>query len=465
LPEADVVNQDDPLIVLPGCLHLKRDPSKERLLGQFKGRIAQLMAHVTRDKTVHATPAQNHSTWRPPINLAVLDFLQDQATKRKVFLVTDRSRDEILNLLGANNIFHEIVSAGDSPADAIKPLIGNSSFALMGTADTTPELWSQASTRHLVKVEHLSDSATQNEVELEQIFDAPKPSLASLKSSLRTYQWTKNFLVFVPLVAAHELSDINAIVAALGMFVCFCLVSSFGYVINDLLDLQSDRAHPIKYRRPFASGQLDVRQGLSLAGILFALAVLGGNLLPYPSLFVLLGYLLLTVSYSIYLKTRLMLDVVALGATFTLRVLGGAVAIQSELSFYLLSFSIFLFSSLSLLKRYAELHNLRERRKTFARGRGYAVEDMGTVRSIGVALGCMSAFILGQYINSPLVTQFYTKPQLIWMLFPLLLYWLGRIWILAGRGQVNEDPLIFAMRDNASRAVLVIGAIVVFLAV
>ncbi len=426
------------------------------------------MAHVTSDRDQHnPVNPPTGTTWRPPLNLDVFDFLKSTAAGRQLILVTDRNRDDILDLLGTNNVFHEIITVGggESAMPAIENMLGNAPFELMGTSDTSPDLWQEASAQYLVNNKNGGSESPSPDVQFTRIFNAPGPSISSLKSSLRTYQWTKNFLVFVPLVAAHELSDISAVIAAAGMFVCFCLVSSFGYVINDLLDLQSDRAHPIKFRRPFASGQLDVRQGLTLAAILFALTLIGGSLLPYPSLIVLLSYLLLTVSYSIYLKTRLMLDVVALGATFTLRVLGGAVAIQSELSFYLLSFSIFLFSSLSLLKRYAELHNLKERRKTFARGRGYAVEDMGTVRAIGVALGCMSAFILGQYINSPLVTQFYAKPQLIWLLFPLLLYWLGRIWILAGRGLVNEDPLIFAMRDNASRAVLVIGAIVVFLAV
>lgn len=149
---------------------------------------------------------------------------------------------------------------------------------------------------------------------------------------------------------------------------------------------------------------------------------------------------------------------VSLGGLFTLRVIGGAAAIQTELSFYLLSFSIFLFSSLAMVKRYAELHNLRAQNRLAARGRGYRVEDMAPVRIIGISLGYMSVFIMGLYINSPLITQYYSNPKMIWLMLPLLIYWLGRLWILANRGEVNEDPLIFAIKDRTSLVVLIVSA-------
>ena len=248
------------------------------------------------------------------------------------------------------------------------------------------------------------------------------------------------------------------------MFVCFSAIASFGYIFNDLLDLQSDRAHQTKCRRPFASGQLSALQGMLIGAILLLIAITGCFFVPSTSAWVLVAYLLLTMCYSVYLKTKLMIDVVSLGALFTLRVIGGAAAIETELSFYLLSFSIFLFSSLGMVKRYAELHNLQAMNKLSARGRGYRVEDMAPVRIIGISLGYMSVFIMGLYINSPLITQYYSNPKIVWFLFPLLTYWLGRLWILANRGEVNEDPLIFAAKDTTSLLVAALSAVTLIIA-
>jgi 4-hydroxybenzoate polyprenyltransferase len=178
----------------------------------------------------------------------------------------------------------------------------------------------------------------------------------------------------------------------------------------------------------------------------------------------LFAYLALTLSYSLYLKTKLMLDIVALGGLFTLRVIGGGAAIQTELSFYLLCFSIFIFSSLGLVKRYAELKNLQNRNKQTARGRGYIVEDMLPVLIIGITLGNLSVFVMGLYIDSPLVNQFYNNPKLIWFLMPLLTYWLGRLWIITHRGMMNEDPLIFATKDKTSLLILAIAVVILYFA-
>ena len=194
------------------------------------------------------------------------------------------------------------------------------------------------------------------------------------------------------------------------------------------------------------------------------IAVVGCFFLPTPAAWALAGYLALTLGYSTYLKTKLMLDVVCLGGLFTLRVIGGAAAIQSDLSFYLLIFSIFLFSSLGMVKRFAELHNLQIANKLSARGRGYRVEDMAPVRMIGISLGYMSVFIMGLYINSPLITEYYSNPKVIWFLIPLLTYWLGRLWIIANRGEVHEDPLIFALKDSTSLLVAAISAVILVIA-
>ena len=448
MPNPDYNN---PLIcALNGAL-LKTHLKSERLLFGFKSGLERLMSSdidLQRLELERADPTV--SSFEVPLSQEVYAFLKAEKSRgRHLILDTSESIDAVDEILSEKNLFDAIVNLKtQQPPD---------SYDYIGGRKTPASIWEQANKKYLVGNSEAPKSFTGH-------FKTPKADTKTLIKAIRAHQWLKNLLVFVPIITSQQLSSPDALLSTIIMFVCFSVVASFGYIFNDLLDLQSDRAHQTKCRRPFASGQLSALQGMLIGAILLLIAITGCFFVPSTSAWVLAAYLLLTMCYSVYLKTKLMIDVVSLGALFTLRVIGGAAAIETELSFYLLSFSIFLFSSLGMVKRYAELHNLQAMNKLSARGRGYRVEDMAPVRIIGISLGYMSVFIMGLYINSPLITQYYSNPKIVWFLFPLLTYWLGRLWILANRGEVNEDPLIFAAKDTTSLLVAALSAVTLIIA-
>lgn len=452
-----------PLICELDSALIKTDLRSEALIHRTKDGLQRVLSskfdlkrlQLERDEHKFAGPVL-------PVNEEVFNFLKSRKESgQPLILCTSETPETTSRLLADLNIFDQIIENCDS-ADLQNRFGG---FDFIGNSKTETSVWESASKRFVVEAsDKTSTILHQNNLPVAQTFATTQSGIKDIYKSLRVYQWLKNLLVFVPIITSQQIDNAAALVSSFIMFICFSMVASFGYIVNDLLDLQSDRAHPVKFKRPFASGALTVNHGLIISAVLLTLAAIGCSFLPVSAGIALACYLLLTVCYSLYLKTKLMIDVVALGGLFTLRVIGGAEAIETELSFYLLSFSIFIFSSLGMVKRFAELHNLQKRNKLAAHGRGYRVEDMAPVRIIGISLGYMSVFVMGQYINSPVVTQFYDNPKLIWLLFPLLTFWLGRLWILANRGEVNEDPLIFAVKDRTSLFVVALSALILFIA-
>lgn len=289
--------------------------------------------------------------------------------------------------------------------------------------------------------------------------------LRHLVRALRPHQWAKNALVFVPLLAAHKTGSIAAFIAALLAFLAFSACASSVYVINDLLDLESDRQHPRKRLRPFAAGNLSIMSGIVLAPLLLAGAAVLAYLLPRDFALVLAAYFVLTLAYSFELKRIAVLDILALAGLYTSRIVAGAAAVNVPLSFWLLLFSVFLFVSLALVKRFAELEALRRAGKLKASGRGYRVEDLPILHSMGTASGYASVLVLALYINSPAVDGLYRNPKAMWMLCIVLLYWISRVWIKAHRGQMHDDPLVYALKDPVSLATGALAAVAVLFAV
>lgn len=454
-----------PLVCNLNGVLLKTNLHAERRVQAVKDKIESLLSSSFEHE--HALPAATKPDLEGtalPLNQALLDYLREQkATGRRLVLNTTESPEAAAQLLGEDQIFDEILSCRDTAQ--LNSTFGENSYDYIGDETTALDVWHSARQRIIVAPNNSTAADLDAKgLKVSKQFTKPGIDFKSAFRCLRAYQWLKNLLVFVPIITSQQLNDAMALKNSVIMFICFSMVASFGYIVNDLLDLKSDRAHPKKQHRPFASGNLSIRHGLIISMALLTITVLLSLALPAGAALALLAYLLLTIFYSLYLKTKLMIDVVALGSLFTLRVIGGAAAIESELSFYLLSFSIFIFSSLGMVKRFAELHNLQSRNQLVARGRGYRVEDMAPVRIIGISLGYMSVFIMGLYINSPLVTQYYSHPKFIWFLFPLLTYWLGRLWILANRGEVNEDPLIFAIKDRTSLMVVAVAALILIVA-
>jgi 4-hydroxybenzoate polyprenyltransferase len=283
------------------------------------------------------------------------------------------------------------------------------------------------------------------------------PPLALVRV-LRPHQWVKNLLVFVPILLDHRLTQPEVLARGAIAFGAFCMAASGAYVLNDLLDLEADRSHPIKRHRPFASGALPPRLGYLLAPALIGMALAVGASLVTPGfLALLLLYIGLTTAYSTYLKRVVVLDVLLLAGLYTLRVLAGITASGVRFSTWLLAFSTFLFLSLAFLKRHGELSTAPAPGGSTVRRRGYLPQDMEWLRTMGAASAYLAVLVLALYLNSDEVVQLYRKPAVLFLVCPLLLYWTSRMWLFAHRGQIHEDPIVAAARDLSS---YVVGALV-----
>ncbi len=295
------------------------------------------------------------------------------------------------------------------------------------------------------------------------ITDDDSNTLEKYAAALRLHHWLKNVLVFVPVTLAHRLNEPELVGATVVAFLSFGLTASSVYLLNDLFDLQADRSHPSKRSRPLASGSLPIEHAVLLIPVLLIAATACAVLLPTPFLLTLGGYFLLTLAYSLRLKHAVILDVIALAALYTLRLIGGATATVVVPSFWLLSFSMFLFLSLALVKRFSELSMHSDRHAGVA-VRGYTDHDLPMLSQLGTASALMSVLVLALYINSESVSVLYEHPQVIWLMCPLLLYLVGRIWLLAHRNRLDEDPVIFILRDRRSHWIAVLGILLLWIA-
>ena len=268
--------------------------------------------------------------------------------------------------------------------------------------------------------------------------------------TIRIHQWGKNILVFIPLFAAHQEKDPLLVGKSLLAFGAFSLCASAVYVMNDLLDLQSDRRHPRKRHRPFAAALLPLPAGLFLVPLLLGLAFASGFLLKSNFILVLGFYFLLTSIYSLWIKQIVILDVIFLAILYTLRIIAGGVATGIPPSFWLLAFSVFFFLGLAMVKRYSELLISKRAGQVSPHGRGYHTEDFPVLHSLGAASGYGSVLVLALYINSPEIQVLYRHPKFLWFLIPILLFWISRVWLISHRGLMHDDPLIFALRDKVS---------------
>ena len=278
-----------------------------------------------------------------------------------------------------------------------------------------------------------------------------RPGRALVKG-VRAYQWAKNLLVFVPLLTAHVYLQPHSLAAAAFAFIAFSLVASAVYLANDLVDLEDDRRHPTKRARPLASGELPIAAALLLVPVLLVAAAATAALLPWAFGTLLLVYVAANLAYSWRLKRAALVDVFVLAGLYTLRILAGAAAIEVPVSHWLLAFSLFAFLSLALAKRYVEVANVASRDEERVGGRGYLAGDGALLGMLGTASGYLSVLVFALYITSPQVVMLYRSPAILWFAVPLLLYWVSRVWLLAHRGALHEDPLLFALHDPPSYA-------------
>ncbi|MBH1477511.1 UbiA family prenyltransferase [Stenotrophomonas maltophilia] len=393
-----------------------------------------------------------------PYNTRVLELLRDTPQRPRV-LCTASDQLLVAPIAAHLGLFEQVIASdgqrnlsGARKAQALVDAFGERGFDYAGNGTVDLPVWARASGAWVVNNGPPLASAAARHTQVLGHWPGPSRLQAWVKA-LRPHQWLKNLLVFVPLLTAHRFLEATAVADALLAFAAFSLCASGVYVLNDLLDLGADRRHPRKRLRPFAAGRLPLLHGL-FAGPLLTLCGLAIGLACSPSFAtVLLGYYALTLGYSLRLKRVVMLDVVLLAGLYTLRIIGGTVAIGAELSFWLLAFSMFIFLSLALLKRYTELHSVLARGNTRADGRGYDVEDLPLLQSLGAAAGYCAVLVMALYINSPDSVELYRNPKLLWFICPILLYWVSRTWVIAHRGKMHDDPIVFAATDRVSQIV------------
>lgn len=385
-------------------------------------------------------------------------FLKDQhARGRKLVLIT-ASDQRIASKIAAHlSLFSEVLSS-----DGITNLAGREKLALLrkkfgakgfdyaanGVIDLA--IWPDANEAIVVGAPLSLVKKVRQTTPVLHHFPGKKIDMSVLLKAVRLHQWLKNLLIFVPLILAHKVTELPLLFDAVYAFFSFGLCASGIYLLNDLLDLEADRAHPRKKFRPLAAGDLPLIWGCAMIPILLLASVLIALNLPGSFLAVLGIYFLTTTAYSFYLKQVVLVDVLVLASLYTLRIIAGAAAVGVPASQWLLVFSMFLFLSLALLKRFSELQMLRSLDEEMTVGRGYFARDLEQIASFGAASGYIAVLVLALYVNSREVLVLYSHPGVLWLLCPLFLYWISRLWLLAHRGLVFEDPILFAVKDKAS---------------
>jgi 4-hydroxybenzoate polyprenyltransferase len=407
-----------------------------------------------------------------PYHREFLEWLKGQREAgRRLWLVTATHTTLAQPIAAHLGLFDGVIAteegtnlAGTAKAAKLVERFGDRGFDYCGNERRDLHIWQRSNGAIVVGGPSLARAAADTTSVL-GTFPAGGSLLRAAIRALRPHQWTKNGLIVVPLLAAHTDRNVDSLMAVVLAVIAFCLCASSVYILNDLLDLEADRAHARKHKRPFASGDLPIVVGLVMCPLLLVVAVLIALTLPQKFQLVFATYYVLTCAYSFGLKGKVIIDAIALAGLYTLRVIAGAAAADVPLSFWLLLFSVFLFLSLAFVKRYAELDSLRRQKRLRAAGRGYHVEDLAVLQSLGASAGYLSVLVLALYINSPEVTALYERPKMIWPLCVLILYWISRVWMKAQRGEMHDDPVVFALKDKISLAIGLLAVVTVVSAI
>lgn len=406
-----------------------------------------------------------------PYDDDVLRWVRSEAATGRELALVSASHKSLVNAVASHlGIFQTTLGTtadanlrSEKKAAALVERYGRHGFEYIGNHRHDVPVWREAAKAHVVSRSNRLAGTAASHAEVGERFSSEHGLLGSLVQSMRPHQWLKNVLVLVPVATAQLLLEPRAVAAALTAFVAFCLIASSVYVLNDLADLDNDRHHPKKRNRPFAAGHASLLHGWVLWPALLLIGF-GLSIATLPWLFtaVLAGYFALTVAYTFVLKRRRVVDVVTLAALYTIRVIAGIAAIAVAPSMWLLTFSMFMFLSLALVKRVSELTRAREDGGE-AKGRGYVHQDLELLSSYGVSSSIAAAVIFALYLDDDTTRQLYATPELLWGALPILLTWLMRVWLIAHRGQMNEDPILFAARDRWS-LVAAAGIALVFIA-
>jgi len=406
-----------------------------------------------------------------PYNQSFLTWLRgEHAAGRKLVLATAsnyRTANAVAEHLG---IFDEIIASNaennlrhNRKLAAIREQFERFGYAGNDVSDFP--IWEAAD--QIILVNPTSPARAKFASRAAQVFEERRPLLQMFIKAMRCQQWLKNVLVFAPMFLAHRFTDRACLADTILAFFAFSFAASSIYVLNDLFDLSADQHHPRKCKRPFASGDLPIAVGSLLMPLLVIVSIIFSLFLPLHFLFVLLAYYAITTLYSWRLKQIAIADVLTLAILYSMRILAGAVATGTAASIWFTEFAIFLFLSLALVKRLSELREMEtgSELKQAQRERGYKTGDLPLLLAFGTASGYIAVFVFTMYLGSEKVSQLYSRPELLWIFCPLLLYWITRIWHLAWRGKMTDDPLAFAARDPQTYLVGAIGVAAILMAI
>jgi 4-hydroxybenzoate polyprenyltransferase len=405
-----------------------------------------------------------------PYNKPLLEWLKcERADGRRIALCTAADQSVAHSIASHLGIFDEVIASdgvtnnqGAKKRDVLEAKFGRRGYDYVGNSKGDLEAWEGARQAILVNADRKIEDRARRTTPIARVFRSEAGAISPWLRVIRVHQWVKNLLLFVPLLAAHQIGNIQALTTLVLAFISFSFCASAVYVVNDLIDLESDRKHPKKRSRAFASGVVPVKYGAAIAPLLVVLSMTIGAAVGAAFAAWLVLYFGLTCIYSLVLKRLVLIDCLALAALYTLRILAGAAAVGVTLSFWLLAFSGFLFLSLAFVKRYAELQLQAVAGRAHAHGRGYAVTDAPLVQTLGVTAGYSAALVLALYLNGETVALLYRSPSLIWLAVPIVLFWISWAWMKAHRGEMHDDPVIFALRDKTSLlAGLLFGAVFV----
>jgi 4-hydroxybenzoate polyprenyltransferase len=406
-----------------------------------------------------------------PYNQTFLAYLQKERDAGRMLVLATASNYRTADAVAAHlGIFEETISstARKNLRHARKLEAIQERFQIFGYAgNDVPDfpVWDAA--QEIILVNPSAKAKARYAARAAQVFIERRPVPKMFIKAMRCHQWMKNLLVFAPLILAHRFSDIEGLGSALLAFFSFSFAASSIYVLNDLFDLSADQHHPRKCHRPFASGDLPISMGALLIPGLAVLSLVPCLFLPAGFFVVLLAYYVATTFYSWRIKQIPVADVLTLAVLYSMRIMAGSVATGTPASAWFVEFAIFLFLSLALVKRMSELREMKEGGDEVQthRERGYAVGDLPMLLAFGGASGYIAVFVFTMYLSSDKVTQLYAHPQLLWFICPLLLYWVTRIWFLAWRGRIHDDPLAFATKDPQTYIIGLLGLLIMLYAI
>lgn len=408
---------------------------------------------------------------RVTLDVACLPYHEDLLTYltgehragRRIVLVTGADVNVAKQIASHLGLFTSVIASdgvnnltGRRKLQAIENQFGASPFAYAGNGKIDLTVWKSASSAILVNPTARLVRMARKVGNVTHVFPNGKTRVRALIEAIRVHQWVKNVLIFVPLIVSHQVGDPGRLLDAMLAFLAFCFCASGTYLLNDLLDLEADRHHHAKKHRALAAGDLPIKYGLIASPLLTITGLTLSLLLPSSFTVILIIYVLLTLSYSFHLKHVVVMDVILLAALYSIRIVGGGVAINVVISKWLLLFSLFFFLSLAFVKRLIELQNLRNEGKDVSISRDYCVMDIAQIANLGTCSGYIAILVYALYINSEEVKVLYAFPERLWLIVPLILYWISRIWILAHRGQIHHDPVVFTICDKVS---VIIGAL------